>query len=50
MLNLETESELGIVKAIRPALLPPAVHAYLSPRKRITYYFSAESPTVERLV
>ena len=39
VLNLETESELSISKVIRPALLPPPIYAYLSPRKRITYFF-----------
>jgi putative nucleotidyltransferase with HDIG domain len=44
MLNLETAPELSIGKAIRPALLPPRVYAYLSPRKRVTYFFDGESP------
>lgn len=44
-LNLETERELSISKAIRPALLPAKVFAYLSPRKRITYYFDCGLPT-----
>lgn len=39
MLDLEQEPEINISKAIRPALLPPKVAAYLSPRKRVTYYF-----------
>jgi len=41
LLNLEQETELVIAKALRPALLPPAIHAYLSPRQRITYYFDS---------
>lgn len=44
MLNLEMEIDLSISKAIRPALLPAPVYAYLSPRKRITYYFDGGSP------
>lgn len=43
MLNLETEADVRISKTIRPALLPAPVYAYLSPRKRITYYFDGES-------
>jgi putative nucleotidyltransferase with HDIG domain len=39
MLNLEAVRGISIAKSIRPALLPPPVYAYLSPRKRITYFF-----------
>ncbi len=45
MLNLEDMPELSISKAIRPALLPPRVYAYLSPRKRVTYFFDSDSTT-----
>lgn len=38
-LNLETHRDLNISEAIRPALLPAPVHAYLCPRRRITYFF-----------
>jgi putative nucleotidyltransferase with HDIG domain len=44
MLNLETETDVGISKAIRPARLPAPVYAYLSPRKRITYFFDGGPP------
>lgn len=44
LLNLETEVDVTISKAIRPALLPAPVYAYLSPRKRITYFFDGGSP------
>jgi hypothetical protein len=37
--NLEIETDLQILKSIRPALLSPKVAAYLNPRKRITYFF-----------
>jgi putative nucleotidyltransferase with HDIG domain len=40
LLNLEEESELGIVKTCRAVELPRAVFDYLSPRQRITYYFN----------
>lgn len=47
MLNLEREVDLTISKSIRPALLPAPVYAYLSPRKRITYFFDGGSPNAE---
>jgi hypothetical protein len=39
VINLEIETDLQILKSIRPALLSPKVAAYLNPRKRITYFF-----------
>ncbi len=44
MLNLEMEDELSIGQSIRPVLLPASVYAYLSPRKRITYFFDSGPP------
>lgn len=44
--NLEQQADLTISKGVRPALLPPPVFAYLSPRKRITYFFDAGPPDV----
>jgi hypothetical protein len=41
LLDLETLPDVNISKAIRPALLSPEVFAYLSPRKRATYFFDA---------
>lgn len=43
MLDLEEEPEINIAKALRPIQLPPEVYEYLSPRKRVTYYFDADS-------
>ena len=43
MLDLEQEPEINISKAIRPGQLPAAVYNYLSPRKRVTYFFDADS-------
>lgn len=43
MLDLEQEPDINISKAIRPAQLPANVFDYLSPRKRVTYFFDAES-------
>ena len=45
MLDLDRETGVSIVKSMRPALLPPAVSAYLSPRKRISYFFDSDAPT-----
>lgn len=42
MLDLEAENDISITKAVRPALLPPQVVAYLNPRKRVTYFFNGE--------
>ncbi len=41
MLDMERETEVNIAKAIRPAQVPREVYNYLSPRKRISYYFDA---------
>lgn len=43
MVNLETETDLQILKSIRPSLLSPKVAAYLNPRKRVTYFFDGSS-------
>lgn len=41
ILDLESEPDLNISRAIRPGQLTPAVHDYLSPRRRVSYYFDA---------
>lgn len=41
ILDLNDEPDINISKAIRPALLPAAIYDYLSPRKRVSYYFDA---------
>ncbi|MDR1708096.1 MAG: DUF3391 domain-containing protein [Candidatus Accumulibacter sp.] len=43
-LDLERETGLNIVGALRPAMLPPAAAAYLSPRRRVVYFFDAAAP------
>ncbi|MGE5386425.1 MAG: HD-GYP domain-containing protein [Betaproteobacteria bacterium] len=43
ILDLEKETDIQIGKAIRPALLPTPVVAYLNPRKRITYFFDGKA-------
>ncbi|WP_229490446.1 HD-GYP domain-containing protein [Pseudoduganella namucuonensis] len=39
MVDMERDTDLQIVKALRPGQVPPEVLAYLSPRKRVSYYF-----------
>ncbi len=44
MVDLERETDLNIAKAIRPAQVPTEIYNYLSPRKRVSYYFDASQP------
>lgn len=41
LIDLEYESDLNITKAIRPAQVPKEIYLYLSPRKRVSYFFDA---------
>jgi hypothetical protein len=43
LLDMDTQSEVNIAKALRPAQLPREVYNYLSPRKRVSYYFDTGS-------
>jgi hypothetical protein len=43
LLDMERETDVNIAKAIRPAQVPREVYNYLSPRKRVSYYFDAAS-------
>lgn len=47
MLDMERETEVNIGKAIRPAQVPREVYNYLSPRKRISYYFDGDAARTE---
>ena len=47
ILDLGDEPELNISRAIRPAQLPRAVFDYLSPRRRVSYYFDGGSANQE---
>lgn len=42
VVDLEQESDVTIANALNPLTLPEAVQDYLSPRRRITYYFDME--------
>jgi len=41
LLDMDSQPDLNIAKAIRPAQVPREVYNYLSPRKRVSYYFDA---------
>ena len=45
LVDMETESDVNIAKAIRPAQLPREIYNYLSPRKQVSYYFDASAPS-----
>jgi putative nucleotidyltransferase with HDIG domain len=44
ILDLGDEPDINISCALRPGQLPPAVFDYLSPRRRVSYYFDAGAP------
>lgn len=46
--DLEHHPELGIQRAIKPVQLPRAVFDYLSPRKRMCYFFERSMATAGR--
>ncbi len=39
VINLENEADLGIHRSLKPIQLPKAAYDYLSPRKRLCYFF-----------
>lgn len=43
LVDLEVEPDVAITKTLRPQQLSPEAHAYLSPRKRMTYYFDSDA-------
>lgn len=43
IVDLELEGDVSVAKTFRPQTLAPAAVAYLSPRKRMAYYFDTES-------
>ncbi|MBA5688382.1 HD-GYP domain-containing protein [Rugamonas apoptosis] len=43
LVDMERESSLNIVKSLKPAQVPQDVLRYLSPRKRVSYYFDAST-------
>jgi hypothetical protein len=47
LLDLDTQSDLGIRRSIKPQHLPSAVHDYLSPQARTVYFFEPAPTTVQ---
>ena len=45
LVDMDSEREVNIAKAIRPAQLPREIFAYLSPRQQVSYYFDASAPS-----
>ncbi len=43
LVDLSQDSDLNIAKAIKPALVPSHIYQYLSPRKRVSYFFDAQN-------
>lgn len=43
MINLEHETHIGIRRSLKPVQLPKAAYDYLSPRKRLCYFFERAS-------
>ncbi|MBK6293657.1 MAG: HD domain-containing protein [Rhodoferax sp.] len=43
LVELESEPEVSISRALKPEQLPKPVYDYLAPRRRLTYYFDSES-------
>ena len=42
LVELESEPEVAISRALKPDQLPAPIYEYLAPRRRLTYYFDAE--------
>ena len=42
IVDLELEPDILVSRTLRPQQLPEDVHTYLSPRRRMTYYFDAQ--------
>ena len=41
LVDMETETDVNIAKAIKPAQLPREAYSYLNPRQNVSYYFDA---------
>jgi hypothetical protein len=38
IVNLRSDLDDAVDRTLRPSALPPAIHDYLSPRKRVCYF------------
>jgi len=50
LVDLERDTDLNIAKAIRPLQVPIEIYNYLSPRKRVSYYFDPAKQTQDKAV
>jgi len=50
LVDLAYETDLNIAKAIRPLQVPSEIYNYLSPRKRVSYYFDPAKQGPEKAV
>lgn len=48
LVDLEQGTDLNITKAIRPLQVPVEIYNYLSPRKRVSYYFDPTKQAQEK--
>ncbi|CAD6878378.1 HD-GYP domain [Methylomonas albis] len=48
LVDMESEADANIAKAIRPAQVPREIYNYLSPRKQVSYYFDPSKPGQEQ--
>ena len=48
LVDLDRETDINIAKAIRPLQVPSEIYNYLSPRKRVSYYFDPSQTTLEK--
>ncbi|WP_446811506.1 HD-GYP domain-containing protein [Methylomonas sp. 2BW1-5-20] len=48
LVDMACEADANIAKAIRPAQVPREIYNYLSPRKRVNYYFDPSQPGQEQ--
>jgi len=48
IIDLSAESELEVKSSIKPDALPQEIYAYLSPRKRIAYYFDPQKASTAK--
>ena len=42
LVELESEPDVPVSRALQPDQLPEPIYNYLSPRRRVTYYFDSE--------
>jgi HD-GYP domain-containing protein (c-di-GMP phosphodiesterase class II) len=48
LVDLAHETDLNIARCIKPVQLPKDVYQYLSPRRRVSYYFDASEQAARR--